>query len=259
MTSGLFNTGGAGGSAEFTSDTATVQPETSMSSKFVGHDDFLADTLKDDFDMDMFGDLGSGFDQLDDASLDSFTDLTALLSEHNSFLDQLKDEGLQMEPFPDASENAEATTTPSLKRSFDEMEAESTDLDVLTARVGLPATPNLDHDYSSKRPRMSAPAATEMSSVQEISLTPPPAPSPTPSTSFTFAEPVEDNKVRHRREKNNIASKRSREIRKQKFVGMESEADRLIVENEHLEKRVAQLEKLAKKMREILVAKMAGK
>ncbi|XP_076437297.1 uncharacterized protein LOC143276584 [Babylonia areolata] len=70
--------------------------------------------------------------------------------------------------------------------------------------------------------------------------------------------PVED-RSRSRREKNNVASKRSREIRKQKFAGMEEEAERLIVDNARLEKRVAELERLAKQMKEILVAKMAGK
>ncbi|KAL8618442.1 hypothetical protein ACOMHN_049859 [Nucella lapillus] len=260
MTSGLFNTGLAGGSKEFPSCPPTVYPSTSTATKFVAHDDFLASTLDqedDDLDMDVFGDLGNGLDPLGDESLDSFTDLTALLSEHNAFFDQLKVEAVESFSGIGTDADAAATTQPSLKRSFDEMEAESADLDLLTARVGMPTAPNLDHDYSSKRPRMSA-ATEEPASAQEISLPSTAAPSPTPSTSFTFAEPAE-NKSRNRREKNNIASKRSREIRKKKVAGMESEADQLIGDNARMEKRIAELEKLAKKMKEILVAKMAGK
>ena len=40
---------------------------------------------------------------------------------------------------------------------------------------------------------------------------------------------------------------------------MEVEAENLVTENAYLERRVVQLERLAKQMKEILVAKMAGK
>ena len=142
------------------------------------------------------------------------------------------------------------------KRSFEEMAGVSSDLEKLSANVGLVQTSSHDHDYSTKRPRMSTPIAEV--SVEKVEIFLPPAPSPTPSTSYAITGSVED-KQRNRREKNNVASKRSREIRKQKFVSMESEAERLIVDNARLEKRVVELEKLAKQMKEILVAKMAGK
>ena len=146
----------------------------------------------------------------------------------------------------------------SLKRSFAEVEDTSSDLGKLSARVGLDQTTSNDHDYTSKRPRVSAVTEPESSieKVEEVFLAPPP--SPAPSTSYSTEEPTED-KYRYRREKNNIASKRSREIRKKKFVEMESEAERLIIDNARLEQRVIELEKLAKQMKEILVAKMAGK
>lgn len=118
----------------------------------------------------------------------------------------------------------------------------------------------LDHDYIAKRPRMSS--LSEETCIEDVEETQSPYqhPSPLPSSSSneTTSEIVED-KYRVRREKNNIASKRSREIRKRKFVDMEQEAERLEEENKRLEVRIVELEKLAKQMKEILVAKMAGK
>lgn len=46
----------------------------------MGHE-LSAETFDPNLDMNMFGDLGAGFiDPLGDASMDSFTDLTALLA-----------------------------------------------------------------------------------------------------------------------------------------------------------------------------------
>ena len=71
-------TGGTGDSAEITSHALTVQPLTT--SKSMGHE-LSAETFDPNLDMNMFGDLGAGFiDPLGDASMDSFTDLTALLA-----------------------------------------------------------------------------------------------------------------------------------------------------------------------------------
>ena len=74
-------TGGTGDSAEITSIALTVHPS---ASKFMGHDDISAETY--DLDMNIFGDLGADYvDPLGDASMDSFTDLTALLNEVSYF------------------------------------------------------------------------------------------------------------------------------------------------------------------------------
>ena len=174
----------------------------------------------------------------------------------DSFLDHTEEETVAPVTMFDLGTEVKADQK-SLKRSFAEVEDTSSDLGKLSVRVGLNRTASNDHDYSSKRPRMSP--TTEVSSVEKVEeVFLPPAPSPAPSTSYTNEEPTED-KYRHRREKNNIASKRSREIRKKKFVDMEQEAERLISENARLELRVVELEELAKKMKEILVAKMAGK
>lgn len=172
----------------------------------------------------------------------------------NIFLDQPEDETAA----PMTFDLDEADVKKSLKRSFVEVEDTSSDLGKLSARVGLARSSSHDHDYSSKRPRMST--VTEVSSVEKVEddVFLAPAPSPAPSTSGSTTGPPED-KYRHRREKNNVASKRSRDIRKKKFVEMGSEAERLIADNARLELRVVELEKLAKQMKEILVAKMAGK
>ncbi len=61
-----------------------------------------------------------------------------------------------------------------------------------------------------------------------------------------------------RRRKNNIASRRSRETRKQKFVGMEKQAEELEAKNAALRVKVAELERLTKIMKDALVQQLAG-
>lgn len=263
MTSGLFNTGGTGDSVELTSQALTVQPSTS---KFMG--ELSAESDHFEIDMNMFENLGADFtDPLGDASMDSYTDLTAFLSE-NSFLDQ---DAAADSPIPDFDTEVKPPLQ-DCKLSFAKVE-DSSDLGKLSARVGLVKTSSHDHDYTAKRPRMSAvteePSSVEHITVDKVFLStilscpalspaPAPTPSPAPSTSEAAEEHSMEDKYRNRREKNNIASKRSREIRKRKFVDMEQEAEQLIIRNAQLEKHVVKLEQMAKKMKEILVAKMAG-
>jgi len=245
MTSGLFNTGGTGGSAEFTSITPPPPSDACSTSDHYGTD----------LDLSMLGDLGDVFDDpLGDASLDSFTDLSALLSGH-SFLDPGAEQtqvtlfDLGGEVMPDDDD---------LKPTYA----------ALNSAAELPKVKVVDHDYSAKRPRVSEPADQ---SVEDVFLPPttplspaPTAPSPAPSVAASPAHSTAsgsgtEDKYRLRREKNNVASKRSRETRKRKFVDMEAECEQLVVENARLEARITKLEDLAKRMQKILVAKMAGK
>ena len=64
-------------------------------------------------------------------------------------------------------------------------------------------------------------------------------------------------KYAERRRKNNIASRRSRETRKQKHTSLELKAIELEKENEALKLKVDQLEMLAKEMKDVLVQKLA--
>ena len=71
----------------------------------------------------------------------------------------------------------------------------------------------------------------------------------------------DDNKLTkylERRRKNNIASKRSRETRKSKFLSMDEQADELERSNTELRQRIEQLESLTKRMKEALVAKLSA-
>jgi len=258
----------------------------------MGHD-LSAETYDpDSLDMNMFGDLeGAGFDPLGDASMDSFTDLSALLNqEQQNFLGLPEDTSEVVAAQPSPFFTAVKTTTPPAgkkrpaKRSFAQMEEVSTttpfpeetinfdelgdtttDLGRLAANVGLkpePATSSLDHDYSVKRPRladvkMEPVETTPTSTTTNVFFAPSPAPS-TASTSYDEPLSVGD-KYKTRRDKTNVASKRSREIRKKKYKDMDQEADFLVVENARLEKRIVDLERLAKQMKEVLVAKMSGK
>lgn len=75
---------------------------------------------------------------------------------------------------------------------------------------------------------------------------------PTEVVSTTKAE-----KYVERRMKNNIASKRSRNTRKQKYVNMEEEAERLETLNRMLEHKVTELETLASSMKASLIQRLA--
>lgn len=116
-----------------------------------------------------------------------------------------------------------------------------------TAIFTCPSSPQLDHDYTSKvfeLPSTSAAAEKNHELVVEVD---------------TEASIGVLDKQSIRRQKNNIASKRSREQRKQKFSDLDREAEELVVKNEALRKKIAELEKVAKEMKALLVAKMSGK
>ncbi|XP_046553161.1 uncharacterized protein LOC124262688 [Haliotis rubra] len=186
----------------------------------------------------------SYLDPLAEASLDSFVDLSTFLEEDRT-----------VEPVDGAAEDIDAlmektkpvevaveTAEPSMKRKFEEV-VEFVDVVSMEEEV-VATTP--DHDYVCKRPRLST-----SSSVSEEW-------GPSGAAASTSPVPLVQ-KYRQRRDKNNVASRRSREIRKQKFVDMESQADELIVDNEKLRLKIVDLEKLAKEMKAILVSKLSGK
>ena len=107
---------------------------------------------------------------------------------------------------------------------------------------------NHDHDcYVSKKSRLASTSDMEPDTNTDLDI---------PSTS-TGKLPQE--KYRNRRIKNNIASRRSRETRKQKFTDMERKAIDLEKANVELRQKVELLEQLTKQMKETLVKKLAGK
>lgn len=103
------------------------------------------------------------------------------------------------------------------------------------------AAADLDHDYITKIPRMSKVVVEPADEIVEEKGKAP------------------EKKYVERRIKNNIASKRSRYIRKMKFVELESEADRLIQENQKMRLKIEELEQLAKEMKSALINKLAEK
>ena len=123
------------------------------------------------------------------------------------------------------------------KRSLDEIEFVLVDDSAL----------GLDHDYFSKKPRHE-PEQVVVDPFEEGSF----SPAPKPQRSV-------EEKYRDRRIKNNIASRRSREIRKMKYSEMEGEAERLIGENERLREKIRLMEEMAKEMKASLINKIAGK
>lgn len=139
---------------------------------------------------------------------------------------------------PEVTEFKVPVTLKSLKREHD---------DVVAMEIE-PFSASIDHDYVSKKPRTSTIATDEEEESDDV---------------FVFEAPCVKiapvQKYRERRVKNNIASRRSREIRKQKYVSMEGEAERLTVENEKLREQIAEMEQMAQEMKATLISKLAGK
>lgn len=170
-------------------------------------------------------------------------------------MDNLTFQGKTVEPVDGAAVDIDAlmektkpvevaveTAEPSMKGNVEEVEEV---VDVVDMEEEVVAT-TPDHDYVCKRPRLS----TSSNASEEGGHT--------YAAASTSPVPLV-RKYRERRDKNNVASRRSREIRKRKFVDMESKADELVVENEKLQLKIVELEKLAKEMKTILVSKLSGK
>ena len=149
----------------------------------------------------------------------------------------------EMAAIEDAAESVVAPMT--IKRSVSEAFDEETEVPVV----------NPDHNHYTRksspvRPLKRARTATVTSESDAESVV--------SSTSFAVVPSSKDNKYLERRRKNNIASRRSRETRKQKFVNMDRQAEELEAQNAKLRIKVAELEKLTKIMKDILVAQLAN-
>lgn len=122
----------------------------------------------------------------------------------------------------------------------------------------------LDHDYSSKRLKLSVKTGSTTNSYNSCDNIEAPLVTVIDSVNMCEANPSTSmepplDKQSLRRLKNNVASKRSREQRKQKFVDMDKEAEELVIKNDKLRKKIVELEELAAEMKKVLVSKMAGK
>lgn len=109
-------------------------------------------------------------------------------------------------------------------------------------RFSSAVTASIDHDYTIKKAKPSDDSDTDT----EASMPPPVLEKVSPQEKYI-----------EKRNKNNVASKISRASRRQKYKDMEVEAKILKVENEHMAKRIVEMENLAKVMKDMLVKKMA--
>lgn len=166
--------------------------------------------------------------------LESFMDLSFLLQDNVP----LKSEDIA-EPQQEIAPVEEPPKSESVKRKLD---------DVVTMEMeDDPAAVSIDHDYVCKKPRLTEVVVESVTEAEPSTST----------ASKMMRSPAQ--KYRERREKNNIASKRSRETRKMKFKDMELEAVRLVEENENLKVKIVELEKMAKEMKTVLIQKLANK
>lgn len=144
------------------------------------------------------------------------------------------------------------------------------EIPVLEQIVAVNVNPQIDHDYTTKHPRVSTTSEDALkhgANRDNINKHKYIAKSTfiqcEPSTSsdsmFSLAEDTVADKHTMRRIKNNVASKKSREQRKQKFADLDLEASVLIETNEKLRQKIIELEKASKEMKAMLVSKMIGK
>lgn len=75
----------------------------------------------------------------------------------------------------------------------------------------------------------------------------------------TRAPSTEPSTYREKRDKNNVASQRSRRMRKEKFLEMDEQVVALETQNQAMREKIVKMEALAKAMREALVSKISGK
>lgn len=113
--------------------------------------------------------------------------------------------------------------------------------------TSVPASP-VDHNDYTLKPKKRARIATVTSESD--------AESTISSVSSSTSPYVKTEKYVERRSKNNIASKRSRETRKQKFSTMEEEVESLQERNQELEAKVHELEAMAKDMKAMLIQRL---
>lgn len=112
-----------------------------------------------------------------------------------------------------------------------------------------PPSANTDHDHYTCRDSLKKRRQSEVSSVSSVIS----------EEDKTLKVKTMEEKYRIRRDKNNVASKRSRETRKQKYVVMEERATELETINAGLRIKIEKLEALTKQMKEALVERLAKK
>lgn len=111
---------------------------------------------------------------------------------------------------------------------------------VSLSELNQPSISEPDHNYSTLKKRKRK--ISEISDCSEV---------------INSGDDTKLTKYLERRRKNNIASKRSRETRKTKFMSMDEQADELEKANAELRQRIEQLESLTKRMKEALVARLS--
>jgi len=241
----------------------------------------------DDWSLDMLDPLGGLDDPLADSSLDAFVNLDTFFMGDNSLFDNgsqhnIKNETVEVEPVIDfnaldiPSVVTEHFLEPTLAAAVAKPYKVSRKRKVSAVETSMFKVPEVvlegpyyDHDYvpefegvnrtfetvEKKKGKKTTPKRRRVSSTasndSEVSST-------SCALDFEDLDVTNLDKTTVRRIKNNIASKRSRESKKNMLSGMDEEAEQLIVANAQLKIKIIELEKMAKEMKQKLVAKMAG-
>lgn len=264
---------------------ATSDPVAGGDAYTEGKIDCIQQCTMDTFDMlDPLADLET--DQLMDDSLDAFINLDQFLMGETFFDDVTNVKELTNAPTIDnmtltavdsffLSQEPAVTKSRKRKAGFEALTAKPIktsmfEIPVLEKIVPEDVNPQIDHDYTAKHLRMSTTsedALKHSNNSDNINKHKSVAkakfiqckPSTSSDSMFSLAEDTVTDKHTMRRIKNNVASKKSREQRKQKFADLDLEASLLIEANEKLRQKIVELEKASKEMKAMLVSKMIGK
>lgn len=186
---------------------------------------------------------------------------TADLEEEKELDFSVLNANLDSEPsfsFPTVHEIPAPSSTQSLRKRklVDYSEITHDDVSVDTSDLG-PKTDVSDHDYVMRKKQRLASTAVVAEPVIEVIITNDDDEDSFVTPSMPTSSKRSKTKYRERRDKNNEASRRSRQIRKDKYKLMDLEADELEVKNEALRKKIVEMEAMAKIMKDMLIQKMA--
>lgn len=177
---------------------------------------------------------------------EEFMDLSDFLLMGNDGSAQMAESCMDVSPLTPATTTT--TTAPSPAPSTASRKRSASALEDTDDSVFISTKDHCDYTIKLKRPRLSTVSSEVSDSDAESTIS--------SVSSMSAAVTPTERKVQ-RRIKNNVASRRSRETRKQKFSSMEEEAMDLERKNKELSQKVIELETLAKQMKAILVQRLA--
>jgi len=242
-------------------------PKNSFTDFETTNDDVIGDVmLQDDVTelMKLMRDIEDGhddvFDMMNfvDSSLESMEPQNTKQANEELLTIDLTD----LDSFRMTSLGTNTTTSDLTSSSTSELTSSMTSFQGSTSPAQLPRvieehrhSSSSDHDYALKYEYVSPSSSYEFHKLPIVM----PTPIVKKKRKRPISETEKEEKYREQRDKNNVASKRSRQSRKQKIVGLANNVSSLSEENARLKEQNAFLEDLAEKTKAYLMECVASK